>query len=172
MTHWHARHANILDQTADGLVCSANPQLNLSGGVGGEFALRYGPEMQNILREQLLSTGKPYFNPGSVVRTPGFGSGFDVIIHAVAIDGFYDTTEELILQTYLKALTALADAGCRTVVATCLACGYGRFPPTAFVSLLPKLMQLTPSEVTEVLLCTTNADLARGISAGLSTTDG
>jgi O-acetyl-ADP-ribose deacetylase (regulator of RNase III) len=39
---WTASAGEILDSAAEALVCSANPQLNLSGAVGGAFLLRYG----------------------------------------------------------------------------------------------------------------------------------
>jgi O-acetyl-ADP-ribose deacetylase (regulator of RNase III) len=37
---WRVRHGDILDVAADVLVCSANPFLTLSGGVGGSNAVR------------------------------------------------------------------------------------------------------------------------------------
>ena len=37
---WRLCVGDILDVPADVLVCSANVYLNLSGGVGGAFALR------------------------------------------------------------------------------------------------------------------------------------
>ena len=56
MTHWDVSHSDLLDSVADGLLCSANPNLNLSGGVGGAFALRYGDEMQSFLHAQRRET--------------------------------------------------------------------------------------------------------------------
>jgi hypothetical protein len=49
MTSWRVAHGDLLDTDADGLLCSANPSLNLSGGVGGAFSMRFGPEMQTFL---------------------------------------------------------------------------------------------------------------------------
>ena len=34
---WTIKHGNILNEPADVLICSANPFLNLSGGVGVGF---------------------------------------------------------------------------------------------------------------------------------------
>jgi hypothetical protein len=59
MTQWCVSSADILDAKADGLICSANPNLNLSGGVGGAFLLRYGTEMQDFLHGHLRSTRFP-----------------------------------------------------------------------------------------------------------------
>ncbi len=64
MTRWYVSHADILDTEADGLICSANPSLNLSGGVGGAFLLQYGTGMQEILHSHLRSTGQRFIEPG------------------------------------------------------------------------------------------------------------
>ena len=42
---------NILDEPADVLVCSANPHLTLSGGVGADLLARYGGRMQSALQD-------------------------------------------------------------------------------------------------------------------------
>ena len=51
---WVVKHGDILDEPADVLVCSANVNLSLSGGVGGAFLRRDGPEMQRFLGDGLL----------------------------------------------------------------------------------------------------------------------
>src|SRR5437763_11221519 len=53
LMHWRIRHGDILDEPADVLICSANPFLTLSGGVGGALLLRYGPSLQSELNEYL-----------------------------------------------------------------------------------------------------------------------
>ena len=50
---WLVRGGDILDVSADVLICSANVYLNLSGGVGGAFLLRYGTSMQDALQDYL-----------------------------------------------------------------------------------------------------------------------
>ena len=50
---WSLKHGDLLDEPADVLVCSANVFLNLSGGVGGAFLLRYGGQMQEELHRYL-----------------------------------------------------------------------------------------------------------------------
>lgn len=58
LMRWIVKHDDILDEPADVLVCSANPWLNLSGGVGGEILLRYGPQMQEELHRLLAGRGR------------------------------------------------------------------------------------------------------------------
>ena len=50
---WILKCKNIVDETADVLVCSANVSLNLSGGVGAELLGRYGVTMQKALHDVL-----------------------------------------------------------------------------------------------------------------------
>src|SRR5262245_23289113 len=98
MTRWQVLCGDLLDLPADGLICSANPQLNLSGGVGGAFSLRHGPAMQEFLHNYLRDRQLKHILPGSVVVAPGCGSHFQAVAHAVAIDVFYGTNAALIEQ--------------------------------------------------------------------------
>jgi O-acetyl-ADP-ribose deacetylase (regulator of RNase III) len=140
MTLWAASVGDILDATADALICSANPKLSLSGGVGGAFGLRYGDDMQKFLHRWFAQCGKQFVQPGEVVVAPPFGSSFKVVIHAVAVDSFYDTSPEIIRMAYDNSCVELANRGFRTVVAACLACGYGRASPTTFVDAVRPLL--------------------------------
>ena len=163
MTIWNAACADLLDAHSDGLLCSANPSLNLSGGVGGAFSLRYGDAMQTFLHEYLRDKGLRYIEPGKAVIAPACGWPFKAIAHAVAIDACYDTTPELILQTYDSAIRALACAGCTTIAAACLGCGYGRVRSSEFVRLASKLFSSRYDGVECVTLMTTNDELAVAI---------
>ena len=64
---WSVKQGDILDEPADVLVCSANPWLNLSGGVGGEVLLRHGPQMQQELHRLLAARGLRSVPQGEVV---------------------------------------------------------------------------------------------------------
>lgn len=88
MAHWHIIHDDILDQHADGLLSSANPSLNLSGGVSGAFELRYGNAMQRYLHSYLADSDMRFLAPGKSVVTPPFGSPFLAVAHGVSIDAF------------------------------------------------------------------------------------
>ncbi len=164
MIKWQVIHGDLLDISADGLICSANPNLNLSGGVGGAFSMRYGGEMQEFLHAHLREQKLRVVPPGTVVISPGFSSPFPHVAHAVAIDVFYDTNAELILQTYFTAIQQLAAAGCRSIAAACLGCGYGRCPEAEFLKSIERLIATliaTPLEnVDHITLATTNEALA------------
>ena len=167
MTHWHIIHDDILNQRADGLLCSANPNLNLSGGVGGAFALRYGNAMQAHLHSHLADSCVRFVPPGESVITPPFGSPFLAVAHAVSIDAFYDTDAETILKTYESAIRGLAERGCHTILAACLGCGYGRVSDHGFACLSTQLFRTCYDTVTDIWLVTTNEGLADALLASL-----
>jgi len=158
MTQWHLFHGDILNVRADGLVCSANPDLNLSGGVGGAFSLRYGNEMQTFLHDYLREKNLRRVGPGEAVVALSCGSPFMAVAHAVAIDPFYDTNNEQILNAYQAAFKGLANAGCRTITAACLGCGYGRFPANQFSETIEILVAMQFTAVDDVTFATTDRE--------------
>ena len=123
---WRVRHGDILDVAADVLVCSANPFLTLSGGVGGALLLRYGASLQTGLNDYLARQGRRYLVRGSIVVTRPPNTPYAAVIHAVAVDGFYESSPEVITEVVRAALRAAADCGARVVALTALATGYGR----------------------------------------------
>lgn len=167
MTRWYVSQADILDTAAEGLICSANPSLNLSGGVGGAFLLRYGAGMQAFLHGQLRSTGQRFIEPGRAVLAPPCGSPYKAVAHAVAIDGFYDTSCDFIRSAYEDAIDQLAKASCRTIAAACLACGYGRCTIEKFMEAITPLVTKPYPTVETMTLVTTNAELAEAIGGWL-----
>jgi O-acetyl-ADP-ribose deacetylase (regulator of RNase III) len=167
MTLWLVHNVDILDATGDGVICSANPNLNLSGGVGGAFLLRYGTEMQERLHRHLNALGRKFVKPGTVVTTPSCGSPFTAIAHAVAIDAFYDTNAELITRTYRAAIEQLAQRRCRNLIAACLGCGYGRCSSDEFMKSILALVAEPFDLIDTFTFVTTNTDLATTIATGL-----
>lgn len=160
MTQWHVHHGDILDFVADGLLCSANPHLNLSGGVGGAFGLKYGGGMQTFLHNYLRDQSLKYVEPGNAILAPPCGSPYVAVAHAVSIDAFYDTHPDTIIQTYDAGIQCLAAKCCSTIVAACLGCGYGRVTVDAFATVATHLFQTHYDRVTDITLVTTNVELA------------
>lgn len=167
MTRWYVSQADILGTEAEGLICSANPSLNLSGGVGGAFLLRYGTEMQQFLHSHLRSTGQRFIEPGRAVLAPPCGSPYKAVAHAVAIDGFYDTNCNFIRSAYEDAIDQLAKVSCQTIAAACLACGYGRCTIEKLIEAVKPLVSKPYPTVETITLVTTNTELADAIGAWL-----
>jgi O-acetyl-ADP-ribose deacetylase (regulator of RNase III) len=164
MTTWAASVGNLLDLSADALICSANPQLNLSGGVGGALLLGYGDAMQVFLHDWLRQSGQRFVAPGTVACAPPCGSPYRVVLHAVAIDALYNTSAELISQTYATAFALASQHGCRTIASACLACGYGRASPEMFAAAMRTHWGRPLSGIERIELRSTNADIIAALA--------
>ena len=167
MTIWTATVGDLLDVSAEALICSANPQLNLSGGVGGALLLRYGDAMQEFLHGWLRQSGQRCVTPGTVVAAPPCGLPYRVVVHAVAIDAFYETSAELISKTYDNAFAVVSQMGCRTIASACLACGYGRATPELFAAAMCRHIGVPLAGIDRVELRSTNAEVIAAIQCGL-----
>ncbi|HBJ37247.1 MAG TPA: Appr-1-p processing protein [Planctomycetaceae bacterium] len=116
---------NVLAVAADVLISTANPWLNLSGGVNGAILSAVGPTIQEELHEHLKSKGLSAVPAGTVVQSAAGGLPFSLILHAVAIDPFYDSSIKLVRQTVVAALDLAIKAGAKTISTPTLATGYG-----------------------------------------------
>jgi|GEM_PF-1938784 len=75
---------NVLTEAADVLISTANPWLNLSGGVNGAIREVVGPELQSQLHQFLKDQGVAAVPAGTVVRSDPFGLAFKHVLHVVA----------------------------------------------------------------------------------------
>jgi O-acetyl-ADP-ribose deacetylase (regulator of RNase III) len=153
---WTLKHGDLLDEPADVLVCSANPWLNLSGGVGGAFLLRYGGQMQEELHRYLAQRRLRCVPPGTVVQMPPCGSPYRSVLHAVAVDAFYESSPERVREVIRASLRAAASLDARKVVLAALATGYGRLSMSGFAEALAPLIGEDFAPVAEVVLCLRN----------------
>lgn len=165
---WSVKHGDILDEPADVLVCSANPWLNLSGGVGGEILLRYGPWMQGELHRYLADRGLRSVPQGEVVACSPCGTAYKAVLHAVAVDCFYSSSPEVVGAMVAKALGMAASWGAGKVALTALATGYGRISIADFAKGLAPLLHLKFPPVVEVVVCLRDLDDAEMLSAALA----
>jgi O-acetyl-ADP-ribose deacetylase (regulator of RNase III) len=132
---------DVLDEPCNVLICSANPQLNMSGGVNGAILLRGGQSVQNELWAFLHGTGKPHVEPGSVVRTGPGPLPVKHILHTVAVDAFYGSSIDLVRRTLETALKLAQDLGAATVAMPSLATGYGPLSMEQFAQALSAAVQ-------------------------------
>jgi O-acetyl-ADP-ribose deacetylase (regulator of RNase III) len=123
---WGVHQGDLLDVPADVLICSANVYLALSGGVGGAFLLRYGAAMQDALQEYLSGRRIRHVEQGDVVPMPPCGSPYRAVLHAVAVDGAYESSPAVVAAVLAESLRQAAALGARTVALTAVATGYGR----------------------------------------------
>lgn len=121
----HIQVGDVLAVAADALISTANPWLNLSGGVNGAILSATGPAIQEELHAYLKSQGISAVPAGTVVQSSSGNLPFDCILHAVAIDPFYDSTVHLVRQTLVAALNLAIQTGAKTISTPTLATGYG-----------------------------------------------
>lgn len=122
---------DVLDAAADVLISTANPWLNMSGGVNGAIRER-APSVQTELHKHLESIGDAAVPAGTVVQTSAGELPFLHIIHAVAIDPFYDSSQQLVADTLTVAFQLAVSLNAKSVSLPTLATGYGPMSIDAF----------------------------------------
>lgn len=138
--HWQVYQGDILDVPADILVCSANVYLALSGGVGGAFLLRYGPDMQEALQSYLTERGIRHVERGDVISLPPCGSPYRAVLHAVAVNGVYESSPTIVAEVLTESLRQAAALAANTVALTAVATGYGRMSIPDFAAGLRRVI--------------------------------
>jgi O-acetyl-ADP-ribose deacetylase (regulator of RNase III) len=152
-TDWKLKHRNILDEPADALICSANVNLLLSGGVGAELLARYGNKMQEALLARLQSRKTHCAQRGEIIPYSSPEIPYRMVLHAVAIDGWYETSPEVITDIVRRSLRSAADGGAGKVALTALATGFGHLTFAEFAQGIKPLFSEQFSSVNEVVIC-------------------
>jgi O-acetyl-ADP-ribose deacetylase (regulator of RNase III) len=138
---WQVHHGDILDVSADVLVCSANVYLSLSGGVGGAFLRRYGDAMLNELQRYLRDRGIRHVEQGDVVSTGPCGSPYRTVLHAVAVDAFYESSPINVAAVLGECLRRAASLSARSVAVPALATGTGRLTMADFAVAVASIIE-------------------------------
>ena len=150
------------------LVCSANPHLTLSGGVGADLLARYGTAMQVAL-EKVVRQRTPHFIPqGEVIPYTDTVLPYRAVLHAVAIDGWYDSSPRIIKQTITTALRMAAGYAARRVALTALATGFGHLSLAEFADGIRPLLDQVYPPIDEVCICLLEDCRVRELSEHLS----
>jgi O-acetyl-ADP-ribose deacetylase (regulator of RNase III) len=149
---WCVRHGDVLDVVADVLVCPANVYLNLSGGVGGAFLMRYGPQMQESLWLHLATREVRHVERGDVIEMEGCGSPFRAVLHAVAVDGAYESSSDVVTAVVTKTLRRAAEISAETVALSALGTGYGRLTIKEFARAIRPLLDISFPPIKRVVI--------------------
>jgi O-acetyl-ADP-ribose deacetylase (regulator of RNase III) len=158
------KQGDVLDEQADVLISTANPWLNMSGGVNGAILLRGGQRVQEELRKYLKQEGRPHVEPGTVVPTGPGPLSVRYILHAVAIDAFYDSSPELVGRTAAAALDRATQLGASTVAMPALATGYGHLTMEQFARGLARALNRDWSLLARLTVVLRQADDAHIVS--------
>jgi O-acetyl-ADP-ribose deacetylase (regulator of RNase III) len=146
---------NILDVPADVLVSTANPWLQMTGGVNLAIMVRpRGDEVYDDLQRYLPASEPRMVDPGTVVCTGPGSLPVKRILHAVAIDPSYGSSIELVRDTIVRALSQARELGARTVNLAALATGFGPLLMEDFAAALRQAVahDWTPLETLRVVV--------------------
>ena len=163
----HVKLGDVLDEQADVLISTANPWLNMSGGVNGAILLRGGQDVQQELRDFLRQENRPHVEPGTVVRTGPGPLSVRHILHAVAIDGFYDSSPELVERTVARALDQARQLGASTVAMPAMATGYGHLTMEQFAEGLAQALRRDWSPLVRLTVVLRRDDAVRIVSRAI-----
>lgn len=119
------KQGDVLDEAVDVLVATGNVKLHMTGGVNGAILERGGASVQQELQAYLKAAGRHWVEAGTVVTTGPGPLAVKHIVHAVAVNGFYEATVESVAKTIVAALAEARRLGARTVALPALATGYG-----------------------------------------------
>lgn len=146
---------DVLRAPADVLVSSANPWLQMTGGVNLKIILSpRGEDVHAELQTHLPTEGRRWVAPGTVVRTGAGSLPFQHILHAVAIQPDYESSVELVSATLVEALTQARDLKARTVALPALGTGFGPLSMAEFAEALLRALgrDWSPLEMLTVVL--------------------
>lgn len=162
MLTWDVIVSDVLNCEVDGLLCTANPWLNMSGGVNGAILARGNRHIQDELYAFLATQPKKYVPPATVVETSPGNLPVRVLLHAVAIDAFYGSSPAQVTRTLDNALTLAAQRGCRSIAMPTLATGYGPLSMEQFAEgLKPILSRAYPPVESLTVAVLKESDRAR-----------
>ena len=114
---------DVLNEGVDVLICTANPGLQMTGGVNGELLQRGGDRIRDELNAYIKSSGKPVVDRGTVVKTGPGPLSVKHILHAVGVNAFYESSSEVITRLMADALILAAELDARTVATPMIATG-------------------------------------------------
>lgn len=152
-TNWLLKQKNILDEPAEVLICSANVNLLLSGGVGADLLARYGNVMQEALLAHLQKREPHCAQRGEIIQYSGSEMPYRAVLHAVAMNGWYESSPEIITDIVRRALKIAAERGARKVALTALATGFGRLTFAEFAQGIKPLLRESSPPIDEVVVC-------------------
>ncbi len=160
---------DILDVPPDVMISTANPWLQMTGGVNLKIILRdRGEDVHAGLQAHLRAAGGRMVEPGAVVRTGPGSLPVRHILHAVSIGPDYDSSVELVAGTIIRAMTQARELGARSVTIPALATGFGPLSMAEFAEALGRAAgrDWVPVEsLKAVLLREEDAEIVRAVLA-------
>jgi len=156
---WTLKASNILDEPADALIVSANQTLLLSThGVGSALEERYGPKMQEDLKNIVAGRSHRYVSQGEVVPYVDSSLPYKVVLHAVAVDTWQNSTAKVVCGTVIRALKEAVKVDAKKVALSALATGAGNLSLPEFANGIKMMMASNFPPIEEVCICLLEED--------------
>lgn len=150
---WTLKEGNIIDEPVDVLICSANVSLNLSGGVGADLLGRYGMKMQKELHKIIASRTPHAAQRGEVFIYAGTELPYKAVLHAVAVDGWYKSSPEIVREIVEKSFQMAMNLNAQKVALPALATGFGNLTLKDFADAIRPLLHRDFPPIKEVCIC-------------------
>jgi O-acetyl-ADP-ribose deacetylase len=150
---WVLKTGNIVDESVDVLICSANVSLNLSGGVGAELLGRFGPAMQQALHRFLQARTPHCAERGEVITYVDASLPYKAVFHAVAVNGWYESSAKIVTAVVEKCLVEAQKYFAKSIGLTALATGFGNLTLKDFGEGILPLMTKPFAPIEEVRIC-------------------
>lgn len=90
------------------------------------------------------------------MQMPPCGSPYIAVLHAVSVDGAYDSSPDVISEIVGRCLGLAAALGAKTVALPLLATGYGHLPVADFVAGIRGILDRNFPPLEKVVLCIRN----------------
>jgi O-acetyl-ADP-ribose deacetylase (regulator of RNase III) len=140
----------------------------MSGGVNGAILARGGQSIQSELRNHLAAAGVKSLAAGTVVQSTAGPLPFQHILHAIAIDPFYDSSPELIRTVLESAFAAARTLGAQSISMPTLATGYGHLTVEEFAEVFATVTRKDWSPLTSIRIVVRSEDTAMILRQALS----
>jgi O-acetyl-ADP-ribose deacetylase (regulator of RNase III) len=124
--------------------------------------------VQDELRALLKRSGRRAVEAGTVIQTGPGPLAVKWILHAVAIDPFYDSSIDLVARTIATALDRATELGAMTIAMPMLATGFGRLSTEDFGAALVTIRDRDWPAVERLAVVVRNAEDCQILSRLLS----
>ncbi len=150
---WQVHHGDILDVQAEASWCVPQTSTSRCPAASAEpFCCVGGPAMQDSLSQYLADRGIRHVEQGEVVTMAGCGSPYRAVLHAVAVDGFYESSIDVVSKLLSSCLRIAAAMSVQAVAMTALATGYGRKPIEFFGEALDAVLEYEFPPIDRVII--------------------
>jgi len=109
--------------------------------------------MQRALQEKLRTRSPRCAQRGEVIPYLGPEVPYKVVLNAVAIDGWYASSPEIITEVVRRAFHMAAEYGAKKVALTVLATGFGRLTFAEFAQGVRPLLEEPFIPIEDVFIC-------------------